>query len=165
MNIKEKISLDGVDREILSLLQQDASMPIKDIAEKVHLSSTPCWKRIKKLEKSGLIKANVVLLDPAMIGANVNAFVSIRVNQHDPDWNEQFAKVMQDIPQIVEIYRMSGEIDYLMRVVVSSIEAYDKLYTEIISKMKAAGLHMPDVTSNFAMEQIKFTTALPIQIN
>ena len=161
MKKREKLVLGEVDREILSLLQQDASMPIKDIAAKVHLSSTPCWKRIKKLEKSGLIKANVILLDPAMIGANVNAFVSIRVNQHDPDWNEQFAKVMQDIPQIVEIYRMSGEIDYLMRVVVSSIEAYDKLYTKIISKMKTAGFHMPDVTSNFAMEQIKFTTALP----
>ena len=162
MSIKEKISLDDVDREILSLLQHDASMPIKDIAAKVHLSSTPCWKRIKKLEKSGLIKANVVLLEPSMIGANVNTFVSIRVNQHDPDWNEQFAKVMQDIPQIVEIYRMSGEIDYFMRVVVSSIEAYDKLYTEIITKMKAAGLQMPDVTSNFAMEQIKYTTELPV---
>ncbi len=160
----ENIVLDEVDREILSLLQQDASMPIKDIAAKVHLSTTPCWKRIKKLEQSGLIKANVVLLEPAMIGANVNAFVSIRVNQHDPDWNEQFAKVMQDIPQIVEIYRMSGEIDYLMRVVVSSIEAYDKLYTEIITRMKTAGLYTPDVTSNFAMEQIKFTTALPLLV-
>ncbi len=162
MEIEEKITLDRVDREILSLLQRDARTPIKEIAKKVNLSATPCWKRIKKMQDAGIIRAQVVLLDPVRMNANVNTFVSIRVQQHDPDWNKQFAKVVSDIPEIVEIYRMSGEVDYLMRVVVASIDAYDKLYTEIISKMKNAGLTMPDMTSNFAMEQIKYTTALPV---
>jgi len=162
MNNKEKISLDGIDREILSLLQRDASTPIKEIAKKVNLSATPCWKRIKKMQDSGLIRSQVVLLDPSLMNASVNTFVSIRVHEHDPDWNERFAAVVSDIPEIVEIYRMSGDVDYLMRVVVASIDAYDKLYTEIITAMKKAGLSMPDMTSNFAMEQIKYTTALPV---
>jgi len=165
MNKEEKISLDGVDREILSLLQRDASIPIKEIAKKVNLSATPCWKRIKKMQDSGIIRSQVMLLDPVRMNANVNTFVSIRVHQHDPDWNQAFARVVSDIPEIVEIYRMSGEVDYLMRVVVESIDAYDALYSDIIAKMKQAELTMPDMTSNFAMEQIKYTTELPVYID
>lgn len=159
---EENITLDDVDREILSLLQRDSSTPIKEIAKKVNLSATPCWKRIKKMQLEGIIRAQVALLDPERMKANVNTFVSIRVHEHDPDWNKRFAELVADIPEIVEIYRMSGEVDYLMRVVVESIDAYDALYTDIISRMKAAGLTMPDMTSNFAMEQIKYTTALPV---
>ena len=159
---EENITLDDVDREILSLLQRDSSTPIKEIAKKVNLSATPCWKRIKKMQLEGIIRAQVALLDPERMKANVNTFVSIRVHEHDPDWNKSFAELVADIPEIVEIYRMSGEVDYLMRVVVESIDAYDALYTDIISRMKEAGLTMPDMTSNFAMEQIKYTTALPV---
>lgn len=162
MKNREKITIDDKDREILSLLQRDASIPIKEIAKKVNLSATPCWKRIKKMQDAGVIRAQVALLDSGYMNAKVNTFVSIRVHQHDPDWNKQFAEVVGDIPEIVEIYRMSGEVDYLMRVVVESIDAYDALYTDIISKMKHAKLTMPDMTSNFAMEQIKYTTALPV---
>lgn len=114
------------------------------------------------MQLEGIIRAQVALLDPERMKANVNTFVSIRVHEHDPDWNKRFAELVADIPEIVEIYRMSGEVDYLMRVVVESIDAYDALYTDIISRMKAAGLTMPDMTSNFAMEQIKYTTALPV---
>ena len=149
--------MDSVDHRILDLLQVDASLTVKEIARRIHLSVTPCWKRIQKLEEQGFIRARVALLEPSLINANVTVFVAIKTDQHTTEWIGQFAKAVRDLPEVMEIYRMSGEVDYLMRVVVSSIEAYDRFYKKLVDRIELA-----NVTSSFAMEQIKYTTALPI---
>ena len=157
MQYAEKFTIDTVDRKILHYLQQDASMTIKEIAKKVHLSPTPCWKRIQRMEESGIIRARVALLDPARVNAGVTVFIAIRTNQHNIEWSEKFAREMKTIPEIMEIYRMSGEVDYLLRVVVPDIAAFDRIYKTIIGRIA-----LSDVTSMFAMEQMKYTTALPV---
>jgi Lrp/AsnC family transcriptional regulator len=151
--------MDATDKKILNLLQTDASLTVKQIAEQVSLSVTPCWKRIQKLEEQGYIRARVVLLDPKMVNANVTVFVAIKTDQHTGQWIERFNKEVNALPEVMEIYRMSGEIDYLLRVVVSSIEAYDQFYKKLIDRIE-----LSNVTSSFAMEQIKYTTALPINV-
>lgn len=137
----------------------DASLTVKQIAEQISLSVTPCWKRIQKLEEQGYIRARVALLDPKKINANVTVFVAIKTDQHTVQWIERFNKEVNELPEVMEIYRMSGEIDYLLRVVVSSIEAYDQFYKKLIDRIE-----LSNVTSSFAMEQIKYTTALPISV-
>lgn len=149
--------MDRTDREILSLLQQDASLSIKQIAQRVHLSTTPCWKRIQRLEKSGVIKSRVALLDTKKVNADVTVFVAIRTDQHNREWIEKFARETEALPEVMEVYRMSGDIDYLLRVSVSDIEAYDRFYKKLIGRIE-----LNDVTSNFAMERIKYTTELPL---
>ncbi len=149
--------MDDFDTKILGLLQQDATLPVAEIAEKVGLSTTPCWRRIHKLEAAGVIRARVALLDGAMLNAGVTVFVAVRTSRHDRDWLEQFAAVVSALPEVVEFYRMSGEIDYLLRVVVPDIAAYDGVYKRLIERIALA-----DVSSSFAMEQIKYTTALPL---
>ncbi|NKB64608.1 MAG: winged helix-turn-helix transcriptional regulator [Gammaproteobacteria bacterium] len=149
--------MDSVDRKILHYLQQDASLTIKEIAEKIHLSPTPCWKRIQRMEKNGVIRARVALLDPEKVDANVTVFIAIKTDQHNTAWSEKFAFEMSSIPEIMEIYRMSGEVDYLLRVVVSDIAAFDNLYKTIIDR-----IDLSNVTSSFAIERMKYTTALPI---
>lgn len=149
--------MDEIDREILSCLQKDASMPVADIAKRVGLSPTPCWRRIQKLEASGVIRARVALLDSAKVNAGVTVFVAVRTSQHNLEWLQRFAAVVTEFPDVVEFYRMSGEVDYLMRVVVPDIPAYDRFYKRLIEKVS-----LSDVSSSFAMEQIKYTTALPL---
>ena len=151
--------MDTTDKRILDLLQMDASLTVKQIAEQISLSVTPCWKRIQKLEEQGYIRARVALLDPKKINANVTVFVAIKTDQHTVQWIERFNKEVNELPEVMEIYRMSGEVDYLLRVVVSSIEAYDRFYKKLIDRIE-----LSNVTSNFAMEQIKYTTALPISV-
>lgn len=153
----DKFSLDDVDRKILSYLQRDASMTIKDIAEKVHLSPTPCWKRIQRMEDEGIIRARVALLDPTKVDAAVTVFIAIKTDQHNSEWSEKFAFEMSSIPEIMEIYRMSGEVDYILKVVVPDIAAFDNLYKNIIGRIA-----LSNVTSSFAIEQMKYTTALPV---
>ena len=153
----EKLAIDSVDRKILYHLQLDASMTIKEIAKKVHLSPTPCWKRIQRMEDNGIIRARVALLDPSKVDAGVTVFIAVRTNQHNIEWSKKFAREMKTIPEIMEIYRMSGEVDYLLRVVVPDIAAFDQTYKTIIGRIA-----LSDVTSMFAMEQMKYTTALPI---
>ncbi len=157
MKKSEKITLDSVDREILHHLQRDASLTIKDLADRVHLSPTPCWKRIQRLESNGVIKAKVALLDPSKVDASVTVFIAIKTDQHNTEWSERFAHEMSSIPEIMEMYRMSGEVDYLLRVVVSDIAAFDSLYKKIIDRIA-----LTNVTSSFAIEQMKYTTALPV---
>ncbi|MBX2867867.1 MAG: Lrp/AsnC family transcriptional regulator [Acidiferrobacterales bacterium] len=154
---RDNISLDSVDRKILHLLQQDASLTIKELAEKVHLSPTPCWKRIQRMEDNGVIRARVALLNADKVDAGITVFLAIKTDKHNAEWSQQFADVMSSFPEIVEIYRMSGEVDYLVRIVVPDIPAYDSLYKSIISK-----IDLTDMTSMFAMEQMKYTTALPV---
>ncbi|MDD9811253.1 MAG: Lrp/AsnC family transcriptional regulator [Gammaproteobacteria bacterium] len=149
--------MDRVDRKILSFLQQDATMTIKEIARRVHLSPTPCWKRIQRLEENGVIRARVALLDPAKVDAGVTVFIAIRTDRHNIEWSKKFAREMKSIPEVMEIYRMSGKVDYLLRVVVPDIAAFDRIYKTIISRIE-----LSDVTSMFAMEQMKYTTALPV---
>jgi len=149
--------MDTTDRKILNLLQADASLTVKQIAEQIPLSVTPCWKRIQKMEESGLIRARVALLDAKMVNANVTVFVAIKTQQHTVEWIERFKREVSQLPEVMELYRMSGEIDYLLRVAVSSIEAYDKFYKKLIDRIE-----LSNVTSSFAMEQMKYTTALPI---
>jgi Lrp/AsnC family transcriptional regulator len=149
--------LDPTDRAILACLQEDATMPVAEIARRVGLSSTPCWRRIQKLEEAKVIRARVALLDRAQLNVGVTVFVSVRTNQHSAAWLERFAAAVADLPEVVEFYRMSGEIDYLLRVVVPDIAAYDRFYQKLIAKIE-----LSDVSSSFAMEQIKYTTALPL---
>jgi Lrp/AsnC family transcriptional regulator len=151
--------MDATDKKILDLLQADAGLTVKQIAEQIALSATPCWKRIQKLEEQGFIRARVALLDPKKVNASVTVFVAIKTDQHQREWIERFNKAVTELPQVMEIYRMSGEIDYLLRVAVSSIEAYDQFYKQLIDRIE-----LSNVTSSFAMEQIKYTTALPISV-
>ena len=157
MKFSEEKSLDETDRKILYYLQKDASLTIKEIASRVHLSPTPCWKRIQRLEELGIIRARVALLDPEKVGASVTVFIAIKTDQHNTAWSEKFAFEMSSIPEIMEVYRMSGEVDYLLRVVVPDIAAYDNLYKKIIDRIS-----LSNVTSSFAIEQMKYTTELPL---
>jgi Lrp/AsnC family transcriptional regulator len=151
------IDLDAVDLRILDLLQRDARLTVNEIAERIHLSPTPVWRRIQRLEETGVITARVALLDPAAVNAGVTVFVSIRTSQHNAAWYEKFSRAVAAIPEIVDLYRMSGEIDYLLRVVVPDIAGYDAVYQRLI---RSIDIH--DVSSSFAMERLKSTTALPL---
>jgi Lrp/AsnC family transcriptional regulator len=149
--------MDAIDRTILALLQEDAETPLATLAQKVNLSPTPCWRRIQKLRGAGVIRKQVALCDPAALNVGVTVFVAVRTNQHNQAWLERFARGVRLIPEVVEFYRMSGDVDYLLRVVVPDIAGYDVFYKKLI---KTAELF--DVSSSFAMEQLKFTTALPL---
>ncbi|MGH1351719.1 MAG: Lrp/AsnC family transcriptional regulator [Methyloligellaceae bacterium] len=150
--------LDKMDRKILEILQKDCTVAVAEIGKMVGLSTTPCWRRIQKLEESGIIQRRVALLDSKKIGAGVTVFVSISTNQHTQEWLDRFHETIQKFPEVVEFYRMSGQVDYLLRVVVPNIESYDAFYKKLISKIE-----LSDVSSTFAMEQIKFTTEMPLQ--
>ena len=152
-----KESLDRLDRRILDCLQHDAGLSTADIAERVGLSTTPCWRRIQNLEKAGVLKGRVALLDRDRLDLGVDVFVSLRISRHDEEWLKEFAQAVFEFPEVVEFYRMSGDVDYLMRVVVADIKAYDAFYKRLIRHTGIA-----DVSSSFAMECIKYTTALPL---
>ena len=149
--------MDQVDRQILMQLQHNAAQPVADIARKVGLSVTPCWRRIQRMEETGIIRKRVALLDSKAIGVGMSVFVAVRTDQHNADWLKNFAGMVADMPEVVEFYRMSGEVDYLLRVVVPDMAAYDSFYRKLISHVQ-----LTDVSSSFAMEEIKYTTALPL---
>jgi len=149
--------MDEIDKQILALLQEDATLSTADIAEKVGLSTTPCWRRIQLLEQNGFITARVALVDRNSVNVPLDVFVAVRASEHSADWLDRFARAVTKFPQVVELYRMSGEIDYLMRVVVPDMAAYDSFYQKLIGEVK-----MSDVSSSFAMERLKYTTALPL---
>jgi Lrp/AsnC family transcriptional regulator len=149
--------LDAIDRELLRLLQQDAETPMAKLAEAVHLSPTPCWRRIQRLKDENVITKQVALLDPMKLNLGVTVFVAVRTNQHSQAWFDKFHAAVKDIPEVVEFYRMSGDVDYLLRVVVPDIGTYDKVYKRLIQ-----GSDLFDVSSSFAMEKLKLTTVLPL---
>lgn len=149
--------LDKIDKLILLHLQRDASLSLQQLSELVHLSPTPCWRRVQKLEQDGYIRARVALLEPRKLNVGVTVFVAIRTTEHNDQWMQKLCDVVKDIPEIVEFYRMSGDTDYLMRVVVPNVEGYDSIYKRLVSRLDFAG-----ISSSFAMEQIKYTTALPL---
>ena len=149
--------MDAVDKKILGILQADTTPTVADIAKEVGLSTTPCWRRIQKLETAGVIRSRVALLDAKKLNAGVTVFVSIRTDKHDAAWYQGFSRAVNAFPEVVEFYRMSGDIDYLLRVVVPDIGAYDRFYQRLITQVE-----LYDVSSSFSMEQIKYTTALPL---
>lgn len=149
--------MDAIDKNILTCLQTDSSVPLARIAAQVGLSQTPCWRRIQKLEEAGIIRRRVALLDGGKVNAGVTVFVSIRANEHTKAWLETFDDAVGEMPEVMEAYRMSGDVDYLLRVVVPDIDAYDAFYKALIERIPLA-----DVSSTFAMEQMKYTTALPL---
>lgn len=149
--------MDSLDKKILRILQEDVTISVADIAKRVGLSTTPCWRRIQRLEELGVIRRRVALVDPKRINLGVTVFVSIRTASHSVEWLKRFSEVISTFPEVVEFYRMSGEIDYLLRVVVPDIAAYDAFYQRLIEK-----IDIRDVSSAFAMEQIKYTTELPL---
>ena len=149
--------MDAIDRKILSVLQEDAALSVAEIGSRVGLSSTPCWKRIQRLETEGVILKRVALVDQDRIGLGITVFVSIETDDHSQDWLDRFAKVVGAMPEVMEFYRMAGDVDYMLRVVVPDIQGYDTFYKKLI-----ATVPLKNVTSRFAMERIKSTTALPI---
>ncbi len=151
--------MDSFDQHILTLLQRDASISLKDLAEAVNLTTTPCWKRVKRLEDDGYIRGRVALLDPERLGLGLSVFVQLKTQRHDSAWLEQFARTVTDFEEVMEFYRMSGEWDYMLRVVVSDIGAYDRFYKKLITSTDG----LSNITSSFAMEQIKYTTAFPVR--
>jgi len=149
--------MDDIDRNILRIVQEDASLSNAELAERVGLSATPCWRRVQRLEESGVIQRRVALVDPQKINLAVTVFVAVRTNQHSEQWFKGFAEAVSEMPEVMEFYRLSGDIDYLLRVVVPDIDAFDRLYKRLIERVD-----LFDVSSSFAMEQIKLTTALPV---
>ena len=152
------MNLDRIDRRLLALLQADATLPISTLADSVGLSQTPCWKRLKRLSDEGVIRSRVALVDPVAVGLPLVAFVSLTTSRHDQAWLETFAAAASALPEIVEFYRMSGQVDYLLKVRVADIAAYDRFYKRLIACAPLA-----DVSSAFCMEEIKVTTALHLE--
>jgi Lrp/AsnC family transcriptional regulator len=149
--------MDKFDQKILNILQQDCTQSVSDVASQVGLSTTPCWRRIQSMEKSGIIKGRVALADPEKLNVGLTVFVMIKTNQHNPDWLQEFGEIANEFPEIIEFYRMSGDVDYLLRVVVPDMKSYDSFYNKLIDKAS-----FTDISSSFAMEEIKYTTALPV---
>lgn len=149
--------LDDLDLKILAVLQRDCTRAVADIGKEVGLSTTPCWRRIQRLEQTGVIRRRVAVLDPVAVNSAVTVFVSIKTDTHSLTWLEKFHAAIVDFPEVVEFYRMSGDVDYLLRVVVPDIAAYDAFYKKMIARIEVS-----KVSSAFAMEQIKYTTELPL---
>ena len=149
--------MDAIDRKILATLQEDASLSVAEIGQRVGLSSTPCWKRIQRLEADGVIQKRVALVDQDKIGLGITVFVSVETDDHSQEWLARFADTVSAMPEVMEFYRMAGDVDYMLRVVVADMQSYDAFYKRLI-----AAAPLKNVTSRFAMEKIKSTTLLPI---
>lgn len=152
--------MDAIDRKILAVVQEDTSLSVAEIGQRVGLSSTPCWKRLQRLEADGVITKRVALIDPEKIGLGITVFVSVETGDHSQEWLGRFAEVVNAMPEVMEFYRMAGDVDYVLRVVVPDMQSYDLFYKKLI-----ATVPLKNVTSRFAMERIKSTTALPIAEN
>ena len=148
--------MDEIDCKILDLLQEDATLPIATIAEKVGLSGAPCWRRIKRLEDDGVIRRRVALVDRRKANVPMTVFVSVRTTRHTLDWVNDFRRMVLDIPEIMEVFRLTGDVDYLLRLVVPDVDAYDAVYKRLINRLEFA-----DISSAIAMEELKYTTAIP----
>ena len=149
--------MDSTDRKILAILQEDASLSVVDIAKRVNLSQTPCWRRIQKLGESGVIAKRVALVDPDAIGLGLTVFVEIETGDHSREWLQRFRSAITQMPEVMEIYRMAGDVDYMMRISVPNMAAVDAFYQRLIALVP-----LKNVTSRFAMERVKYTTAYPL---
>jgi Lrp/AsnC family transcriptional regulator len=151
--------LDRIDRDLLALLQRDATLSIADLAQQVGLSATPCWKRIQRLEADGVILRRVALVDQNKIGLGLTVFVSVESADHSEAWLRKFADAVSAMPEVMEFYRMAGDVDYMLRVVVADMQSYDVFYKKLIGAVP-----LKNVTSRFAMEKIKSVTAFPVPL-
>jgi Lrp/AsnC family transcriptional regulator len=149
--------LDKIDRQLLAVLQEDGALSVADMAAQIPLSVTPCWRRLQRLEKEGYVRRRVALLDAKRLNLGVTVFIEIRISHHSPSWLEQFSTTIHQIREVVEVYRLSGHADYLLKALVPDIAGYDAVYKRLISS-----LDLLDVRSSFAMETMKWTTALPL---
>ncbi|NVK20223.1 MAG: Lrp/AsnC family transcriptional regulator [Methylocystaceae bacterium] len=149
--------MDEIDKKILRILQKDASLSVADVAERVNLSTTPCWRRIQNLEKEGVIEGRVALLGERALNLKTTVFVAVKTSHHDLGWFKTFSEAVSSIDEVVEFYRMSGDVDYLLKIVVPDIDSFDRVYKRLIQKVE-----LSDVSSSFAMEKIKCTTELPL---
>ena len=149
--------MDVTDLKILAILQEDASLSVAEIASRVNLSQTPCWRRIQRLEEQGVIERRVAILDPQAIGLGLSIFVEIETGDHSAEWIARFADAVSEMPEVMEVYRMAGDVDYLLRIAVSDMAAYDAFYKRLIALVP-----LKNVTSRFAMERVKSTTAYPL---
>jgi len=150
--------MDSTDRKILAILQEDASLSVADVAKRVNLSQTPCWRRIQKLSDSGIITKRVALVDPDAIGLGLTVFVEIETGDHSKEWLEGFSTAVSAMPEVMEVYRMAGDVDYMLRITVPNMGAVDAFYQRLIETVP-----LKNVTSRFAMERVKYTTAYPLE--
>jgi Lrp/AsnC family transcriptional regulator len=151
--------MDRTDLKILAILQEDVSLSVAEVASRVNLSQTPCWRRIQKLEAQGVIARRVAILDPEAVGLGLTVFVEIETGDHSADWLGRFAASVRAMPEVMEVYRMAGDVDYLLRIAVGSMAEYDDFYRRLIAEVS-----LKNVTSRFAMERVKSTTAYPLRI-
>lgn len=152
--------IDKTDRKLLSLLQEDSTLSLQELAGAVNLTSTPCWKRLKKLEDNGIIRRRVTLLDGEKLGLGLTAFMFVKTRQHSKAWYQIFSDLINGLPEVMGCYRMAGEYDYLLRIQVADMKSYDALYKKLAESLDG----LTEVTSSFAMEEIKYTTAIPLSI-
>ncbi|MDE0852577.1 Lrp/AsnC family transcriptional regulator [Yoonia sp.] len=150
-------NLDTIDKSILEKLQQDATLSVDDLSEHVNLSRNATWRRVKQLEQRGVIKGRVALVDPKQVGCALSAMVLIKTNQHEADWIDKFRKALLGMPEIIGAYRMTGDLDYVLRVRVADVPAYDAFYKRLTSRISVS-----DISASFVMEEIKETTAVPL---
>jgi Lrp/AsnC family transcriptional regulator len=150
--------VDRIDRKILALLQRDSRLTAEAVGEKVGLSKAPCWRRIQRLWASGVIQRSVALVDPKLVNLKTTVFVMVKTSSHSAEWIEHFARAVQRIPEVIELHRMSGDVDYLLRIVVPDIGGYDAVYKKMIGAVS-----MFDVSASFVLETIKSTTQLPLE--
>lgn len=153
-----KAPVDQIDRTLLRLLQQDGTLSLAELADQVNLTTTPCWKRLKRLEESGILRQRVALLDPIQLGLSFTAFVQIKTSDHSKEWYKTLVAAVADFPEVMEFYRMAGEYDYMMKVQVADMAAFDQFYKKMVNSIEG----LTNVTSTFAMEPLKYTTALPL---
>jgi Lrp/AsnC family transcriptional regulator len=149
--------MDSTDRKILAILQEDASVAVADVAKRVNLSQTPCWRRIQRLTEDGVITRRVALVNPDAIGLGLTVFVEIETGDHSKEWLQRFSEAVAQMPEVMEIYRMAGDVDYMLRITVPSMAAVDDFYHRLIEMVP-----LKNVTSRFAMERVKYTTAYPV---
>ncbi len=152
--------MDKTDLKILAILQEDASIPVAEVAARVNLSQTPCWRRIQRLEENGVIQRRVALVDPVAIGVGLTVFVEIESADHSDEWLRKFAEQIPAMPEVMDVYRMAGDVDYLLRVAVGSMEEFDSFYQRLVARIP-----LKNVTSRFAMERIKTSTAYPLRVD
>ncbi|KXF76191.1 transcriptional regulator [Paramesorhizobium deserti] len=151
--------LDELDRRILAELQRDGTLSVDALSERVHLSRNACWRRMKRLEEEGVITGRVALIDADRVGLGLSVFILVRTSNHDPDWLKRFREAVSSLPEVVGVYRMTGDLDYVLRARVADVKAYDRLYQRLIARIP-----LSDVSASFVMEEIKETTIVPLEI-
>ncbi|MBB2973586.1 Lrp/AsnC family transcriptional regulator [Mesorhizobium sp. RMAD-H1] len=153
------MELDELDRRILAELQRDGTLSVDALSERVHLSRNACWRRMKRLEEEGVITGRVALIDADRVGLGLSVFILVRTSNHDPDWLKRFREAVSSLPEVVGVYRMTGDLDYVLRARVADVKAYDRLYQRLIARIP-----LSDVSASFVMEEIKETTIVPLEI-